>query len=164
MGISFDKILVILFIAAFLVGPEKLPKYAASLAHLVRKLRSYLDSTKSRLKDEMGEDVDWKSLDPRQYDPRRIIREALAEPAVPTPRPSASSHSEHGASDGVSSPVSSVDSSILGVVGDRGESGGEGSGRGEEPSGSAVAQNEDQEGEGRKTASAVAPSFDDEAT
>ncbi len=34
------------------------------------------------MKDELGEgfeDLDWKKLDPRQYDPRRIIREALLE-------------------------------------------------------------------------------------
>lgn len=39
------------------------------------------------MKDEMGDefdDVDWRQLDPRQYDPRRIIREALLDdPPVP---------------------------------------------------------------------------------
>jgi hypothetical protein len=44
------------------------------------------------MKDEMGpdfDDVDWKKLDPRQYDPRRIIREALIddEPTTPAVRP-----------------------------------------------------------------------------
>ena len=36
------------------------------------------------MKEEMGpefDDVDWKKLDPRQYDPRRIIREALLDDA-----------------------------------------------------------------------------------
>jgi sec-independent protein translocase protein TatB len=35
------------------------------------------------MKDELGEDFDldeWRKLDPRQYDPRRIIRDALLEP------------------------------------------------------------------------------------
>jgi len=38
------------------------------------------------MKDELGEgfeDLDWKKLDPRQYDPRRIIREALLEDDKP---------------------------------------------------------------------------------
>jgi sec-independent protein translocase protein TatB len=38
------------------------------------------DGAKERLREEMGpdfDDVDWKKLDPRQYDPRRIIRQAL---------------------------------------------------------------------------------------
>ena len=37
---------------------------------------------KDRMREEMGpdfDDVDWKKLDPRQYDPRRIIREALTD-------------------------------------------------------------------------------------
>jgi len=40
------------------------------------------DNASSQLKNELGdgyEDVDWRKLDPRQYDPRRIIREALLE-------------------------------------------------------------------------------------
>jgi sec-independent protein translocase protein TatB len=48
---------------------------------------------KDRMRDEMGPDfdeIDWKKLDPRQYDPRRIIREALTEedePAQPVVKP-----------------------------------------------------------------------------
>lgn len=41
---------------------------------------------KDRMKEELGDDFDeieWKKLDPRQYDPRRIIREALLEDSVP---------------------------------------------------------------------------------
>ena len=49
------------------------------------------DGAKDRMREEMGpefEDVDWKKLDPRQYDPRRIIREALIEePESPVIRP-----------------------------------------------------------------------------
>jgi sec-independent protein translocase protein TatB len=40
------------------------------------------DGAKDQLSNELGEgfeDLDWKKLDPRQYDPRRIIREALTE-------------------------------------------------------------------------------------
>jgi sec-independent protein translocase protein TatB len=38
------------------------------------------------MREEMGpdfDDIDWKKLDPRQYDPRRIIREALIEDDEP---------------------------------------------------------------------------------
>jgi sec-independent protein translocase protein TatB len=40
------------------------------------------NSAQAQMKDELGEgfeDLDWKKLDPRQYDPRRIIREALLD-------------------------------------------------------------------------------------
>ncbi|SDT05883.1 sec-independent protein translocase protein TatB [Microterricola viridarii] len=82
-----EKVLIIGIIAVFLLGPEKLPHYAAQLGRLVRQLRDMANGAKDRMRDEMGpdfDDVDWKKLDPRQYDPRRIIREALSddEPTV----------------------------------------------------------------------------------
>ncbi|MBX0300199.1 twin-arginine translocase TatA/TatE family subunit [Cryobacterium sp. 1639] len=84
-GLTFEKLLLIGIIAVFLLGPEKLPHYAAQLGRLVRQLRDMANGAKDRMKDEMGpdfDDVDWKKLDPRQYDPRRIIREALIEEPV----------------------------------------------------------------------------------
>jgi sec-independent protein translocase protein TatB len=81
-GLTFEKLLLIGIVAVFLLGPEKLPHYAAQLGRLVRQLRDMANGAKDRMKDEMGpdfDDVDWKKLDPRQYDPRRIIREALTE-------------------------------------------------------------------------------------
>lgn len=81
-GLTFDKLLIILVIAVFLVGPDRLPQYAAQLARLVRTLRDFANGARDRMRDEMGpefDEVDWRKLDPRQYDPRRIIREALLE-------------------------------------------------------------------------------------
>jgi len=94
-GLTFDKVLVIGVIAVFLLGPERLPHYAAQLARLVRCLREMATGAKARMKDELGDDFDevqWQKLDPRQYDPRRIIREALLDvvnpdEAVSTARP-----------------------------------------------------------------------------
>ncbi|KQP01561.1 twin-arginine translocase TatA/TatE family subunit [Leifsonia sp. Leaf264] len=88
-GLTFEKLLIIGVIAVFLLGPERLPHYAAQLGRLVRQLRDMANGAKDRMRDEMGpdfDDVDWKKLDPRQYDPRRIIREALLdeEPVTPT--------------------------------------------------------------------------------
>jgi sec-independent protein translocase protein TatB len=93
-GLTFEKLLIIGVIAVFLLGPERLPHYAAQLGRLVRSLRDMASGAKDRVKEEMGpdfDDVDWRKLDPRQYDPRRIIREALtdvdpfAEPEPPKP-------------------------------------------------------------------------------
>jgi sec-independent protein translocase protein TatB len=81
-GLTFEKILIIGIIAVFLLGPEKLPHYAAQLGRLTRQLRDMANGAKDRMRDEMGpdfDDLDWKKLDPRQYDPRRIIREALID-------------------------------------------------------------------------------------
>ncbi|MFT4232709.1 MAG: twin-arginine translocase TatA/TatE family subunit [Leucobacter sp.] len=81
-GLTINKILVILVIAMFVLGPERLPVYAKKLGEFVRSVRRMTDGAKDRLREEMGpefEDVDWRQLDPRQYDPRRIIRDALVE-------------------------------------------------------------------------------------
>lgn len=86
-GLTFDKLLIILVIAVFLIGPDRLPGYAAQLARLVKTLRGFAAGAKDRMREEMGpefDEVDWKKLDPRQYDPRRIIREALLDDAVPS--------------------------------------------------------------------------------
>lgn len=96
-GLTFEKMLLIGILAAFLIGPDKLPYYAERLGQFIRSARRYVDDTKARVKEEMGpefDDVDWKKLDPRQYDPRRIIQQALfedEEPSSPsTPSASAS--------------------------------------------------------------------------
>lgn len=88
-GLTFEKLVLVAVIAAFVIGPERLPLYASKLGGFVRSLRDFANGAKSRMKEEMGpefDDVDWKKLDPRQYDPRRIIREALLDD---TPVPSA---------------------------------------------------------------------------
>ena len=89
-GLTFDKLLIIAIIAVFLIGPDRLPGYAAQLARLVKSLRSMADGAKERMREEMGpefDEVDWKKLDPRQYDPRRIIREALVDEVTPAAKP-----------------------------------------------------------------------------
>lgn len=85
-GLTFDKLLLIGIIAVFLLGPERLPHYAAQLARLVRSLKEMANGAKDRLREEMGPDfdeVEWQKLDPRQYDPRRIIKEALLDEPAP---------------------------------------------------------------------------------
>ena len=93
-GLTFDKLLIILVIAVFLIGPDRLPGYAAQLARLTKSLRAMANGAKDRMREEMGpefDEVDWTKLDPRKYDPRRIIREALAEDDAATATAAAAS-------------------------------------------------------------------------
>lgn len=84
-GINGGELVVLLLLAAVLIGPERLPRYAEQLARWVRTWRGTLTETKERLSAELGDDdVDWTALDPRRYDPRRIVRDALLDDA---PRP-----------------------------------------------------------------------------
>ena len=88
-GLTIEKLLLIGVIAAFVIGPERLPRYAEALANLTKRAREWISTARTRVKDEMGddfEDVDWRTLDPRQYDPRRIIREALLDDAPVAPQ------------------------------------------------------------------------------
>src|SRR5665811_1126104 len=80
--INGSEFIILLIVAVFVIGPERMPEYAAKLAKLVRQLRDMADTAKAQLREQMGpdfEDVDWKQYDPRQYDPRRIVREALMD-------------------------------------------------------------------------------------
>jgi sec-independent protein translocase protein TatB len=88
--INGGELLILVVLALVLIGPERLPQYAAQLARLVRKLRAFAADARDRVTEELGPemaDVDWSKLDPRQYDPRRIVREALLEdgPLLPGP-------------------------------------------------------------------------------
>ncbi len=91
-GLTFEKLLLIAVIAAFVIGPDRLPIFSAKLAQLVRSLKGIADGAKERVREEMGpefDEVEWKKLDPRQYDPRRILRDAMLEESrtdAPTPR------------------------------------------------------------------------------
>jgi sec-independent protein translocase protein TatB len=73
--------LVLLVVAVIVIGPERLPGYAEQLARLVKRGREFVTSTRTRLDEELGEGsgVDWQALDPRRYDPRRIVRDALLD-------------------------------------------------------------------------------------
>lgn len=85
-GITLDKLLLIAVLAAVLIGPERLPALAERLGALVRGLRDLAGGAKERMREEMGpefDEVDWRRLDPRQYDPRRIVMDALRDDPKP---------------------------------------------------------------------------------
>lgn len=82
LGINGPEFIVLAVVALIVVGPERLPQYAAQLGRLVRELRRMASGAKQQVRAELGpdfDDIDWQKLDPRQYDPRRIVREALSD-------------------------------------------------------------------------------------
>ncbi|MFT4050822.1 MAG: hypothetical protein QM677_01080 [Microbacterium sp.] len=85
-GLDAEKLILIAVLAALVIGPERLPSVAQWLARTVVRVRDWSRTAKDRLKEEMGDDfddVEWRKLDPRQYDPRRIVRDALIERPTP---------------------------------------------------------------------------------
>ena len=99
------ELVIILVVALLVIGPERLPEYVARLRQGIRDLKKLADGAKTQLRDQMGpefDDVDWSAYDPRQYDPRRIVREALmddspAKPSRPAPPPAAPREATHEA-------------------------------------------------------------------
>jgi sec-independent protein translocase protein TatB len=81
-GVNGGEFMLLLVVAVIVIGPQRMPEYAAKLAKLIKQLRALADTAKVQLREQMGpdfDDVDWKQYDPRQYDPRRIVREALLD-------------------------------------------------------------------------------------
>jgi sec-independent protein translocase protein TatB len=84
-GINGSEFIVLLVVAAVVLGPERLPQYAQQLARLVRELRRMAQGASEQMRSELGpefDDIDWRKLDPRQYDPRRIVRDALSDDSL----------------------------------------------------------------------------------
>lgn len=87
-NLTSTEIMLLVLLGVIVLGPRRLPHYAARLAELVRRVRDLAEGAREQIKQEMGpafDDVDWRALDPRQYDPRRIVRDALTDP-VPSAR------------------------------------------------------------------------------
>ena len=81
-GISGGEFLVILLVIAIVVGPQRLPEYTRTVTQWVRQLRLFLDNAKQQIAEEVGPelaDINLSDLDPRNYDPRKIVRDALGE-------------------------------------------------------------------------------------
>ncbi|MDO5728241.1 MAG: twin-arginine translocase TatA/TatE family subunit [Actinomycetaceae bacterium] len=81
-GISGLQLLLILFVVAVVVGPSRLPTVAATITKWVKTSRVQLAKLRETLDEEVGEDLkdlDLSKLNVRQYDPRRMIREAVQE-------------------------------------------------------------------------------------
>ncbi|MFZ5872774.1 MAG: Sec-independent protein translocase TatB [Actinomycetota bacterium] len=93
-GINGAEFVVLIIVALLVIGPERLPEYSAQLARFVKQARRFALDAREQVRSELGpdfDDVDWRKLDPRQYDPRRIVRDALQdawddEPVKPTSR------------------------------------------------------------------------------
>lgn len=80
MGISGWELLILALVFLVIVGPQRLPDFTRTSVRYIRQLRRWVDESKAAVENEMGIAVDdLKKYDPRQYDPRRIIREAWGD-------------------------------------------------------------------------------------
>lgn len=87
-GLTIEKLFLVALIAAVIIGPRRLPEYAGRLGVLVRRATLLAGDVARRAEQEAGVASireEWTALDPRQYDPRRIIRDAWAAGEITQP-------------------------------------------------------------------------------
>ncbi len=79
LGLSVEKIVVIVLVAAVVVGPQRLPRYVEKLVGFVNGARHLANGARVRAESATGVPFDATRWNLTQYDPRRIIRGALDE-------------------------------------------------------------------------------------
>lgn len=85
-GLTFEKLLLVAVVAGLVIGPQRLPHYAQQFSQTIRGLKNMLESARATTENDLGfalARTEWNAFDPRHYDPRRIVRDALAD-APPT--------------------------------------------------------------------------------
>lgn len=76
-GLGWPEAAVLLLLALFVFGPERLPGIAADAGRTLRKVRTYLKGMSDELKSELGPEV--ADLDLRSLHPREFVRKHLLE-------------------------------------------------------------------------------------
>jgi sec-independent protein translocase protein TatB len=75
-GIQGPEFIFLAVLALVILGPERLPKYAAEAGRLVRQLRAMADTAKSQVVAELGpefQDIRMSDLDPRTFVTRQLL-------------------------------------------------------------------------------------------
>ncbi len=83
MIMDWSEWVVVFVLVMVIIGPKRMPEYAAKLARGIRQFRMMADGARAQLKEQMGpefDEINWRQYDPRLYDPRKIVRDALREP------------------------------------------------------------------------------------
>lgn len=74
-GIGPSELVVLAIIGLVVLGPEKLPKYAADAARFLRDLRGIVDRARKDVREQLGPEFADISL--RDLDPRNLSRTLL---------------------------------------------------------------------------------------
>jgi len=77
LGVNGWEFLVLAVVALVVVGPDKLPKYAADAARFIRQVRTMAQQAQSDVREQLG--PEFADLDVRDLDPRRFVQKHLFE-------------------------------------------------------------------------------------
>lgn len=75
--IGLGELAVIALLAVIVLGPDKLPEFAAQAGRFVRRMRGYAVAARDDLRKELG--PEYADLELRDLDPRNLVRKTIAE-------------------------------------------------------------------------------------
>jgi sec-independent protein translocase protein TatB len=78
LDVGAGEIIGLAVVALVVVGPEKLPRYAADAARMLRQVRRIASEARDEVTRELGPEL--KDLDLADLDPRQLVRKHLLEP------------------------------------------------------------------------------------
>lgn len=76
--IGAGEFIALAIIALIVLGPEKLPRYAAEAARVLRRVRQVANEARADVRRELGPEFDDLSL--RDLNPRTMVRKHLLDP------------------------------------------------------------------------------------
>jgi sec-independent protein translocase protein TatB len=75
--IGTGELLALAVVALLVLGPEKLPRYAADAARFLRQLRNLANDARSEVTKELGPELEGLNL--RDMNPRALMRKHLLD-------------------------------------------------------------------------------------
>ena len=78
LDVGAGEIIGLAVVALVVVGPDKLPRYAADAARMLRQVRRIASEARDEVTRELGPEL--KDLDLADLDPRQLVRKHLLEP------------------------------------------------------------------------------------
>jgi sec-independent protein translocase protein TatB len=81
--VGAGEIVGLAVVALVVVGPDKLPRYAADAARMLRRVRRMASEARDEVTRELGPEL--KDLDLADLDPRQLVRPTGSESADSAP-------------------------------------------------------------------------------
>jgi sec-independent protein translocase protein TatB len=78
LDIGAGEFIALAILALIILGPEKLPRYAAEAARFLRRLRAMANDARADVRRELGPEFGDLSL--RDLNPRSVVRKHLLDP------------------------------------------------------------------------------------
>jgi sec-independent protein translocase protein TatB len=76
--IGAGEFIALAIVALIVLGPEKLPRYAAEAARVLRRVRQMANEARAEVRRELGPEFNDLSL--RDLNPRSVVRKHLLDP------------------------------------------------------------------------------------